>query len=131
MSLRPWPPTPRDAKHGNFATLTHYLPVTLFLIVISAVIAALTLAGKNTAPADALYMSSQQGEQTLEKLGRECNDMLEKQGYVLANGHIELGDGKADFEIDATGGGERHDDLPGDLQPDGGRGTQCDLEPCE
>ncbi|MEI6653882.1 MAG: rhomboid family intramembrane serine protease [Verrucomicrobiota bacterium] len=97
MPSRPWPPNPRDAKHGNFATLTHYLPVTLFLIVISAVIAALTLAGKNTAPADALYMSSQQGYQTLERLGREYNDMLEKQGYVLTNGHFELADGKTDF----------------------------------
>ena len=78
MSRRPWPPNPRDAKHRNFAAITHHLPVTLFLIVVSALVAVLTMAGRDSEKADALFLSSQQTSYEINLLVEEYDRITEK-----------------------------------------------------
>ena len=95
MSNRPWPPNPRDANQGKFAELTHYLIVTLSLIVISSVVAAVTRLGTNDEKADVLKMASQHGYQNYEKLRGEYEGKLEDLGYVPVRGGFELAPGKA------------------------------------
>lgn len=95
MSHRPWPSNPRDANNGNFATATHYLAVTLFLIAISAVVAALTQFGSTVEKADVLFMSSQQRYQAFEKQREEYRELLERRGFEPVDGGYGLGEGKA------------------------------------
>ena len=89
MSNRPWPPNPRDAKHRNFAVVTHYLPVTLCLMVISVLVGVLTQVGNDPGKADALYLSSQQSFETFESLRAAYQEKLEKLGFVPAGGRYE------------------------------------------
>lgn len=91
MSHRPWPQDPQDAKHGNFAAVTQYLPVTLCLIVISALVAALTQFGAHCEKVDALFMSSQLRRQSYVKMLGEYQEMLDKCGYVPSAGRFEPG----------------------------------------
>ena len=77
MSPRSWPPDPRNAKHRNFAEITHYLPVTLFLIIVSAVVAALTMAGRDADKADALFLSSQRNAHELNVIAEEYDNLIE------------------------------------------------------
>jgi len=60
MSQRPWPRDPRDAGRGSLSIAMHHLPVTLFLIFVSSVVAALTQFGNHDEKADALFFSSKQ-----------------------------------------------------------------------
>ena len=100
MSNRPWSPNPRDAKSVNFAVLTHHLPVTLFLIIISAVVAALTQFGSVPEKADALFMASQRGHQEYVKLRQEYLELLDKRGDDSATGRFEVG---ADQQVVSPG----------------------------
>jgi len=109
MPNKPWSPDPRNGGHGSFAAATHYLPVTLCLILISSVVAALTMFGSNPGKADALFMASQQSRQSYQKLFGEYQEMLETLGYVPVDGGYERETGKEPVspaqarEIDAMG----------------------------
>lgn len=94
MSHRLWPQDPRDANHGSFAVVTQYLPVTLILIVISAVVAALTQFGEHSEKADALFMASQLKRQSYMTLLGEYQELLDKCGFVPSAGRYEPGRGK-------------------------------------
>ncbi len=94
MSNRPWSKDPRDAKSVNFAVLTHYLPVTLILIVVSALVAALTQFGSHSEKADGLFMASQRGHEEYVKQRQEYLELLDKWGYDSASGRFEPGDGQ-------------------------------------
>ncbi|KAB2641477.1 MAG: rhomboid family intramembrane serine protease [Verrucomicrobia bacterium] len=89
MSNRPWSPNPRDSKSGSLAALTHHLPVTLFLIVISAVVAALTQFGGSPDKADGLFMASQQSFANFESLRTKYQETLEEFGFVPAEDRYE------------------------------------------
>lgn len=89
MSLRSWPPNSRGAKPGSFAAATHYLPVTLCLMVISVLVGVLTQVGKDPGKADVLFLSSQQGYEAFETLRSEYQEKLEKLGFVPAEGRFE------------------------------------------
>ncbi|KAB2637764.1 MAG: rhomboid family intramembrane serine protease [Verrucomicrobia bacterium] len=89
MSNRPWSPNPRDSKSGSLAALTHHLPVTLFLIVISTLVAALTQFGGSPGKADGLFMASQRSFDTFESLRSEYQEKLAKLGFVPADDRYE------------------------------------------
>lgn len=94
MSNRPWSSNPQDTRSGNLATLTHHLPVTLFLVVISVVVAVLTQLGSRPEKADSLFMGSQQGRENFIKLRENYQELLTKLGYDTATGEFESSDGK-------------------------------------
>ena len=55
---RSWPPNPRDAKHSGPSSIATHLPVTILLILMSAVVGALTQVGHQKEKGDKLYMAS-------------------------------------------------------------------------
>lgn len=59
MSNSSWPPNPRNRNRHSWHDLTHYCSITLFLLAVSIIVAAMSQLGKSTDKVDVLYFSSQ------------------------------------------------------------------------
>lgn len=83
-----WPPNPRGVKSRSHSSIASHLPVTVLLILVSVITAALTQLGHESGKADAFFMASKQRYQDYEAYRVEFNNAIDVLSEKLQSDEI-------------------------------------------